>query len=83
MPDPHTAAIHGVPKALPAEIPGLLSRSSGQLRGRLGVNQFYLRGLMHKLEDTVDWIEIKSPPDDGRRCLSTTTLAGKEALVGL
>lgn len=83
-----------VPKALLGENPRIvltiLQRSAfpggifqSQLKQQLGVNQSYLSKLMHKLEDTAHWIEIKSPTDDKRRRVSTTTEAGNEALASL
>ena len=61
--------------------PGGISQS--QLQRQLGMNQSYLSKLMHRLEVTAHWIEIKSPPNGGRRCLSSTTGLGKEALASL
>jgi DNA-binding MarR family transcriptional regulator len=53
-----------------------------ELKQELGVNQPYLSKLSHKMH-SAGWIKITKPKNDRRRCLTTTTAAGTQALADL
>jgi DNA-binding MarR family transcriptional regulator len=53
-----------------------------ELKNTLAVNQPFLSKLSHKLH-SAGWIKITEPKNDRRRCLTTTTAAGKRALADL
>lgn len=53
-----------------------------KLKQTLDIKQPYLSKLIHKLH-SAGWIKITQPKDDRRRCLTTSTAAGKRALADL
>jgi len=82
-----------VPEALlhqnPKTVLTLLARSARpggvfqtELKQALEVNQPLLSKLTHKLH-SAGWIKITQLKNDRRRCLTTTTAAGKRALAEL